>query len=108
MLKEIERRGVEPLQIVEEQGERVFRLCDHIDETPERRLEPILSVLWREIRNGWLRADDELQFRNEVDNERPIRVQCLPKPVAPTPELGLALAQQPAGEALAGFAQRGI
>src|SRR3977135_2233385 len=108
MLEEIEGRGVEPLQIIEEQGERVFRLCEHIDETPARRWEPILSVLWREVRNRWLRADDELQFRNEVDNERPIRVQCLPKTVAPTLELGLALAQQPADEALKGVSQRGL
>src|SRR5713101_1708372 len=69
MLEEIERRRVEPLQIVEEQGERVFRPCEYLDEAPEHQLEPILGVLWWKIRNRWLRADYEFQFRDEVNNE---------------------------------------
>src|SRR5271154_3461231 len=108
MLEEVERRCINPLQIVEEQGERVFRPCEYADEAPEHQLDPILSFLWWKVRNRWLRADYEFQFRDEVNNEQPIRVQCLLKIVAPTLELGLALTQQPADEAPKGLRQRGI
>src|ERR1700722_5331200 len=108
VLKQVERRGVEPLQIVEEQRQWMFRSCEDVDEAPEHKLKSILSVLWWKIRNGWLRADYELQFGDEVNNERPIRVQRLPKALAPTLELGLAPAQQPADQALKGLRQRRI
>src|SRR5712691_9063095 len=108
VIDEVERRCIKPLQIVEEQRERVFRPCEYLDEAPEDQLKPILGVLWWKIRNRGLRANYELQFRNEVNNERPIRVQRLAKMVAPALELGLALTQQPADEALKGLRQRGV
>src|SRR6516165_4145015 len=95
MLEEVERCRIYPLQIVEEQGQRVFRPCEYVDEAPEYQLKPILRVLWGKIRHRRLRADDEFQFRDEVDNEQPIRVQSLLKILAPTLELGLTLTQQP-------------
>ena len=73
MLEEVERRGVQPLQIVEEQGERVLRPREYADESAEHELEAALRVLWRKIRDRWLFPDDELQVRNEVDNEQPVR-----------------------------------
>jgi hypothetical protein len=100
VLKEVKRRVIQPLQIVEEQRERMFRPCEYVDEAPEHELEPILSVLWWKVRNRWLRADYKLQFRDEVNKEQPVRVQSLLKTLAPMLELGLALTQQPAEEAL--------
>ncbi len=108
VLEEVEGRCVEPLQIVEEQRQGMFRPREYVDEASEHQPEPILGVLWWKIRNRWLRADDELQFRDELDNEQPIRVQRLPKMVAPTLKLGLASTQQPADETLKGLRQCGV
>ena len=67
-----------------------------------------MSVLGWKIRNRRLRADYEFQFRDEINNEQPIGVQCLLQTVAPTLELGLALTQQPADEVLKRLRQCGI
>jgi hypothetical protein len=48
----VERCRVEPLQIIEEHRERVFRPREDVDETPESRLEPVLSGLRWKIRTG--------------------------------------------------------
>src|SRR5207302_4016654 len=89
LLEEVECRCIKPLQIVEEQRKRVFRPCEYLDEASEDQLEPILGVLWWKIRNRWLCTDYEFQFRYEVNNDRPIRVQRLLKMLAPTLEFGL-------------------
>src|ERR1700721_2991359 len=90
VLKEVERRCIQPLQIIEEQRERMFRPCECVDEAPEHQLEPIPSVLRWKIRNWWLRADYEFQFRDEVNDEQPIRTQSVLKMLAPNLQLGLA------------------
>ena len=50
VLEQIERRRVEPLQIVEEQRERMLRPREHAEEAPEHQLEAALRVLWRQAR----------------------------------------------------------
>ena len=50
MLDEVERCRIQPLQIVEEQRERVLRPGEHAEEAPEHQLEAVLSVLRRQIR----------------------------------------------------------
>ena len=51
VLEEIECRGVQPLQIVEEQRQRVFLAREHAEEAPENHLKTILGVLRRQVRN---------------------------------------------------------
>ena len=77
ILEQIERRRVEPLQIVEEQRQRMFRPGEHADEAPKHQLEPPLRVLRRKLGNRRLVADDELQFGDEVDHEPAVRAQRL-------------------------------
>ena len=48
MLKQVERGRVQPLQIVEEQCERMLRAREHTEESPENHLEPVLRVLRRQ------------------------------------------------------------
>ena len=71
ILEQIERCRIEPLQVVEEQRERMFRPREYADKSPEHQLEAALRVLWRQLGNRWLLADDVLQFRDEIDNEPP-------------------------------------
>jgi hypothetical protein len=48
----VERCRVEPLQIIEEYRERVFRPREYVDEAPEDRPEPVLSGLRWKSRTG--------------------------------------------------------
>ena len=73
ILEQVERRGVEPLQIVEEQRQRMFRAGEDADEPPEHELKTALCLLRRKLRDRWLFTDDELQFGDEVDHEPPVR-----------------------------------
>ena len=50
MLEEIERRGIQPLQIVKEQREGMLLPREHAEEAPENHLESVLRVLRRQIR----------------------------------------------------------
>src|SRR5262245_36188403 len=72
-LEQIECRRVEPLQIVQEQGERMFRPCEYADESPEHQLEAALRVLHWKFRDGWLFSQDKLQFGNQVHDEASVR-----------------------------------
>ena len=77
MLEEVERRCIQPLQVVEEQRERVLFAREYPKEAPEHRLKAVLRFLRRQVRDRWLFADYELQFGNEVDYELTIRAQRL-------------------------------
>ena len=63
VLDEVERRRVEPLQVVEEQRQRMLRPGEDADEPPEHQLEAALRVLWRQLRDRRLVSDDELSVR---------------------------------------------
>ncbi len=52
ILEQIERRRVEPLQIVEEERQRMLRPGEHADEPPEHQLEAALRVLRRQLGTG--------------------------------------------------------
>src|SRR4029077_6307180 len=66
VLQQVERCRVEPLQIVEEQRQRMLRPGEHGEKAPENQLKAALRVLGRQLRNRRLVADDELQLRNQV------------------------------------------
>jgi len=77
VLEQVERGRVEPLQIVEEQGEGMFRTREHADEPPKHQLEAPLRVLERKLRDRWLFSDDQLELGDDVDHEPSIRAQRL-------------------------------
>src|SRR5258707_14839009 len=105
MFDKVERCGIQPLQIIEEQRERMLLAREHPEEAPEHHLEPVLRVLRRQVRDRWLFSDHELQLGNEVDDELTIRAERLAEGVPPAAKLGLALAQERADKALEGLAQ---
>src|SRR5713226_1897225 len=59
ILEQIERSSVEPLQIVEEQGKRMFRPCEYADEPTQDQLKTTLRVLRRDFRDGRLFSYDQ-------------------------------------------------
>src|SRR5215471_21251287 len=107
VLEQIERRRVEPLQVVEEQRQRVLRPREHADKTPEYQLKTMLCVLGWKFGNWWLLSDDKLQFRNQIHNELPVPTEGITKGITPLVQLLLALAQQGTDKVLKGLRERG-
>src|SRR5215831_11965824 len=58
MFEQIERGGVEPLQIVEEQSQGMLGASEHGQETPEDQEKTSLRVLGRQLGEWLLLADD--------------------------------------------------
>src|SRR5262249_20968289 len=108
VFQQIERRRVEPLQVIEEERQRMFRPREDVDKLPKYQLEAPLRVLWRKLRNQRRLSDDELHFRNEIHNQSCVRAQRLPQRVAPPREVPFALAEQRPDPGLKGLCQRGV
>jgi hypothetical protein len=108
VLEEVERRCIEPLQIVEEQRERVLLPREYAEKPPENHLEAVLRVLRRQVRNRWLASDHKLQRGNEVDDKLTVRAQRLPQGVPPPAKRRLALGQKRADKALEGLGKGGV
>src|SRR5213594_3729043 len=94
VLEPIERRGVEPLQVVEKERQRMFGLSENPDESPEHELEPALRVLGRELGDRRLLSHDELELRYQVQHQPSVGFQRLAERVSPAGQLRLALAQK--------------
>ena len=83
VFEQIERRRVQPLQVVEEERQRMLRSCEDADEPPKHQLKTSLRFLRRQLGHRWLFTNDVLQFRDEIDDQPPVRLQRLTKRVAP-------------------------
>src|SRR5262245_17082217 len=89
--QQFERRPVEPLEVVEEQRQRVLSTREHADQLSKRHLYPRLRLRRGDFTSGRLLSDDELELRNEVDQDRAVRFDGLTKLVAPYPKFGVGL-----------------
>src|SRR6202022_3317236 len=83
VLEEVERRCIKPLQIVEEQRERVLLPREYAEKAPENHLKAVLRVQRRQVRDRWLSPDHKLQRGNEVDDELSVRAQRLAQAAPP-------------------------
>ena len=108
MFDQVKGRGVQPLQIIEEQRERVLRPSKHAEEPPEHQLEPILPVLRWEFGNWRLLTDDESKLRDEIDHQLAVRAKRVQQRGAPSAHLRVALAEDLVDKALEGLGQRRI
>src|SRR6202166_2211830 len=108
MLDEVERRGIQPLQIIEEQRERMLLAREGAEEAPEHHLEAVVCVLRRQLRDRWLFPNHELQLGHEGDDELTIRSERLAQRVPPPAKLLVALREKRADEGLEGLAHRRV
>src|SRR5262249_25054834 len=108
ILEQVERRRVEPLQIIEEQRQWMFRPGEDTDEAPEDQLKTPVRGPGRKLRARRLVADVEFQFRDEIDDEPAVWAQCVLKSVAPAGQFGVALSQKWPDEALKRLSERRI
>jgi hypothetical protein len=105
VFKKLKACRVHPLQIVEEQRQRVLLPGERTEEPPEHQLEAVPRVLRRQVRNGRLLPDDELHFRDEIDDELAIRSQCFLKSVSPVAHIRVALDEDLTDQGLGGLCQ---
>ena len=109
MPEEVKGGGVQPLEVVEEQRERVLRPGEHAKESSKHHLETALLLLWRQFRHRRLLPDDEFKLGDEVHHELTVRPQRLTQGVpAPASHLRIALRQDLADEGLESLRQRGV
>jgi len=77
IFQQVERRRVEPLQVIEEERQGMFRPGENADELPETHLEAPLRVMRRKLEDRRRFSNDELHFRNEIHNQTCVRSQRL-------------------------------
>ncbi len=108
VLQEPKSSRVQPLQIVEEQRERVLRPGERTEEAPEHQLEAVPRVLRRQVWNRRLFPDDELDLRDEVDDQLTARAHCLLEGGPPLAHLRFALYQDLTDQSLERLCQGAI
>ena len=106
-LRAIERRDVQPLQVVEEECKRMFRAREHADESPEDQLKTALR-----FRGGSSGTDGCSPMRcfssgTSSTMSSPLDPR-LAKGIAPFAQFIFVLAQEWADEALKRLCQRGV
>src|ERR1700704_1838499 len=86
----------------------MFGPREDAEKPPEHQLETALCLLRRKLLDRRLLSDEELQSGPDVDHQPPVRAQRLAERVAPAGQLGVALAQKRANQALKRLRQRRI
>src|SRR5208283_3521435 len=72
-LEQVQCRCVQPLQVVEEERQRMARFCEDADEAAEYELEPPLRLLRLKLRHWRLFSDNECQFGDETGDQPAIQ-----------------------------------
>jgi len=108
VLQQLEGRGVEPLEIVQKDDERMLRSSEYAQKGSEYHVKTCLGFRGWKLHNRRLSTDDELELGDEVHNELPIRANRLMYRVSPTLNLRLAFAQDLASQGAECLRQRGI
>ncbi|WP_245513184.1 MULTISPECIES: hypothetical protein [Rhizobium/Agrobacterium group] len=73
LFDEVEACAVDPLQIVQEQNQRMIRPCEQPDEISQNRLKASRCLGWRQVRRRRCRSQHETQFRNEIHHRPGVR-----------------------------------
>src|SRR5215470_3888758 len=73
VFQKVERRRIEPLQVIEEKREGMFRPSKDTDQLPKHHLEASLRVLRRKFNDRRQPANEELQFGYEIDHQSSVR-----------------------------------
>src|SRR6516165_3716870 len=88
LLYEAERRRIEPLQIIDEDHQRMLGPSEYADEAPEHGLEADLGVQRRKCGHVRLRTDHPNELRHQVREQAAVGPHRLEDGVAPPRDLG--------------------
>src|SRR3954447_6706470 len=108
ILNESKSRGVDPLQIVEKQHQRVLGLGEHVEKRAKYHLKTVARILWWQVRDRRLCANHELQLRNQTREEPTVWLDGLPDGVAPASEFHFVAAEDHQHERLQSLGKRGV
>ena len=108
ILEQVQHGRIEPLQVVEEQRQRMIRPGEDPDEAANDELEAALRVLGRNLRDRQLLADDQLQFGNQIDDELAERVERGTEGVTPGRQIGIAFRKQLPDQTLKSLGERRV
>src|SRR5262245_5018301 len=86
----------------------MFGPRENVDKLPKHQLEAPLRILWRKLRDRRWLSDDELHFRNEINNQSCIRPKRVRQCVAPRRKVRFVFAEQRPDKALKGLCQRRV
>src|SRR5262249_42205418 len=95
---QLERSRIGPLEVVEEQGDGVFRRREGAQELLHQEAEAVLGLGRPEDRRLRLSADDELELRDQIEQESPAPAGGLPELVLPGRERARRFGQDLADE----------
>ena len=104
VFEQFQGRSVQPLQIVQEQRERMLWLGENAEEPSENHLESIPRLLRRKIWGRGLLPDDGGELGNQSDHELAVRAERLEQ-LPPTAELRFVPAKDAADETLKRLSQ---
>src|SRR5437764_13364288 len=76
---QIQRCGIKPLQIIEEQRQRMLGACEDIDEPTQEQMKASLRIARWQFGDQRLFAQDKKQFRDKFDDQGAIRIQGFAK-----------------------------
>ena len=91
---ERQRGRIEPLQVIDENDERVFRPRKHADEPLEHGLKPQFGIDGREDRYGRLWADQSSEVGNEVGQQAALIADSFLDRVSPAGDVVRVAVQQ--------------
>ena len=86
----------------------MVRPGDDGDTAPNDKLKTPLRVLRRSLRDGRLISDDQLQFRNQINDELAKRVQRFAESLAPGRQTRVALCEELPYKTLKSLSERPV
>jgi hypothetical protein len=106
--EEIERRVVSPLEVVQEHHQRMLRSGEDGDEATEHETEAVQGGPGPKGAGGLLRADQDLQLGQDVDEDLPVRADRIQRGRAPRRDRRGVLREDPPHQAAEGLHQRAV
>ncbi len=103
-----QRGRIGPLQVVEEQHQRMPGAGEYFDEAGEQAVQAQLGLCRRRRGRRIGGADDQRQLGNQFDQHAHAAAQGIAQFAGPLPQRFLGLAEQLAHQPLEGLDQRGI
>ena len=106
--KQIEGGTVTPLQVVQKQHDRVASVGEHAQERGEHQLQTVATFGRGQLDDCRLLADDQRQFRHQVDHQGGVGAQGTGQALAPQGELLPWLQQDLLHQCAEGGGQGGV
>ena len=106
--KELQSRRVEPLQVVEEEHQRMLPARKHPKEPAKDGEKAVLRLAGGQLGHWRLRADQQFKLGHKIHNEPAVRAQRLENGLAPACQFLVALDQELADQDLECLRQGGV